>query len=117
VKTLVREQGVPYFAAQLRCSGRDFGDLVPAYVNNPGQGTGTDTERPRHPVSSISGNSIRPSLFRVRLDNFQRQQQLLGTAGQVGRHRHQQPLALTVLELPESPVLARRHRHLEPALL
>jgi hypothetical protein len=34
VKTLVHEQGVPYFAAQLRCSGRDFGDLVPVYANS-----------------------------------------------------------------------------------
>jgi hypothetical protein len=35
VNTLVHEQGVPYFVAPLRRSGRDFGDLVPAYVNNP----------------------------------------------------------------------------------
>ena len=36
VNTLVYGQGVPSFAAQFRCSGKDFGDLVPAYVNNPG---------------------------------------------------------------------------------
>jgi len=33
---LVCEQDVPFSVAQLRCWGNDLGDLVPAYMNNPG---------------------------------------------------------------------------------
>jgi len=33
---LVCEQGVPSSVVLLRCSGNDLGNLVPAYMNNPG---------------------------------------------------------------------------------